>query len=218
MHWAGGPPVAPTPAQRHSPMATLQEIGSRTQAMCWGEPNDFQPVSLQLTHKLRLLPHQRGDIPWPKSQFHQPGIRPPGHSPIHNAPDPFSSSCRWWPHMRIVLCCFFGLGPAGWGSSVPSPGKGNLNRFFHKTLCLTSPLGPVCPGSPYQGQLPRQPPHHVKMPILLSSVAKIHQMSQWVGLDDEYFSDLLMSVISFYDILFCSINMRYWPLPWLLAG
>ena len=33
--------------------------------------------------------------------------------PVHNAPDPSASSCRWWAHRTTSPCLPFGLGPAG---------------------------------------------------------------------------------------------------------
>ncbi|MEQ2257508.1 hypothetical protein ILYODFUR_035492 [Ilyodon furcidens] len=82
-----------------------------------------EPEPLYLAHKLRLLPHQRGDIPRPKSQFLQPGIRPPGspppsaatHTTMYLTPlaPPTGGACQ---HPKPT-----GLAPE-WGPGDPHPG------------------------------------------------------------------------------------------------
>lgn len=75
--------------------APLNELGSRAQAVCGGKPDNILTVSLNLPHKLNLLPHQRGDIPC--RSFSRPGSSRPTIStairstmrPAHTA----SSAC-----------------------------------------------------------------------------------------------------------------------------
>ncbi|MED6246559.1 hypothetical protein ATANTOWER_019754 [Ataeniobius toweri] len=46
----------------------LKETGSRARAVRRSEPDYFYPEPFYLAHQVGLLPHQRGDIPRPKSQ------------------------------------------------------------------------------------------------------------------------------------------------------
>ncbi|MEQ2235442.1 hypothetical protein ILYODFUR_002399 [Ilyodon furcidens] len=71
----------------------LKETGSRARAVPRGEPDYFWLEPLYLAYQRRLLPHQRGDIPPPKSQLLQSRIGPPRslpsaatHSTLHLTP------------------------------------------------------------------------------------------------------------------------------------
>ncbi|MEQ2307827.1 hypothetical protein AMECASPLE_022162 [Ameca splendens] len=66
----------------------LKETGSKARAVCRGEPDCFLLEPLYISHQLGLLPHQKGDIPTPKSQLLQPRIRPlrcPPSAATHNS-------------------------------------------------------------------------------------------------------------------------------------
>lgn len=91
----------------------LQEIGFRTCSMRWCELDNILPVFLNLKHKVRLLKHKDKLLSNQKRQ-HSMNIKlmlptrdwttkSPSFDccPIHNVPDLFGSSCRWWVHRRM---------------------------------------------------------------------------------------------------------------------